>query len=189
MLDSKNGQFINIHHDYDQSISIDSNIFFETTYPINRVGTTNNSNNYKLFNDWQSTYSFDLNSKIEDTDSCQTDCNNIFMGSAFIDSCNTCAAGSTGISPILDPNACLTTSDAQFKNDIKIYPNPFKSSTIIELPSMPHLLSVYDIIGNKLRENYVSGRTIIKKEELTKGMYILEIRSNSQTYSVKLIAE
>ena len=61
-------------------------------------------------------------------------------------------------------------------------------STTIELASSePHILSIYDIIGNKLRTEQVSGKTIIERGNLTKGMYIIELRSESHTYESKLV--
>ena len=70
-----------------------------------------------------------------------------------------------------------------------IYPNPFSTFTTIELPSEPHILTIYDIVGNKVREEQVSGTTTIDRGDLTKGVYVLEVRSDNQTYSGKLVVE
>lgn len=72
---------------------------------------------------------------------------------------------------------------------LSIKPNPFNKSTTIELPSEPHTLTIYDIVGNKVREEQVSGTTTIKRGDLTKGMYVLEVRSDNQTYSGKLVVD
>ena len=76
-----------------------------------------------------------------------------------------------------------------YKIKFHIYPNPFSVSTTIELPFKPHALAIYDIVGNKVREEQASGTTLIERRDLTKGVYLLEVRSESQTYSGKLVVE
>ena len=73
--------------------------------------------------------------------------------------------------------------------NINIYPNPFTTSTTIELPSETHKLTIYDIVGNKVREEQVIGTTTIERGDLTKGVYVLEVRSDNQPYSGKLVVE
>jgi uncharacterized protein (TIGR02145 family) len=73
--------------------------------------------------------------------------------------------------------------------DINIYPNPFATSTTIELSSDPHTLTIYDILGNIVREEKVSGKTIIERGKLTKGVYVIEVKSVNQKYSGKLVVE
>ena len=72
---------------------------------------------------------------------------------------------------------------------IFIYPNPFSVSTTIELPSEPHILTIYDIVGNKVREDQVLGTTVIERGDLANGVYVIEVRSERQTYSGKLVVE
>jgi hypothetical protein len=80
--------------------------------------------------------------------------------------------------------------ESTFLNEMEIYPNPFSISTTIELPSEPHTLTIYDITGNKVREEQVSGTTtIIERGDLKPGVYLLEVRSEHQTYSGKLVVE
>jgi len=74
-------------------------------------------------------------------------------------------------------------------SSVQVFPNPFLTSTTIELPSKPHTLSIYDIVGNKVREEQVSGTTIIERGDLSKGIYVLEVRSKKQTYSGRLVVE
>jgi predicted outer membrane repeat protein len=46
-----------------------------------------------------------------------------------------------------------TYSFIEFDNSkINIYPNPLSNSTTIELKSEPHVLTIYDIMGNKVKE-------------------------------------
>jgi hypothetical protein len=50
-------------------------------------------------------------------------------------------------------------------------------------------LTIYDILGNKVREEQVMGTTVIEKGDLIKGEYILEVKSPNQTYSGKLLVK
>lgn len=111
--------------------------------------------------------------------------------------------GSSGVSLSSDPKECgfsvrclkdtgsIQTSLKEEKTfiDINIYPNPFATSTTIELSSNPQTLTIYDILGNIVREEKVSGKTIIERGKLTKGVYVIEVRSENQKYSAKLVVE
>jgi len=44
---------------------------------------------------------------------------------------------------------------------------------ILEIPIKSHILTIYDITGNKVREEQVSGRTIIERKNLKKGVYVI----------------
>jgi hypothetical protein len=90
---------------------------------------------------------------------------------------------------INDDTATTHIPMKKFKTFIDIYPNPFSTTTTIELPSEPHTLTIYDIVGNKVREEQVIGTTTIERGDLTKGVYIIDVRSVRQTYSGKLIVE
>ena len=79
--------------------------------------------------------------------------------------------------------------DEELISSLIIYPNPFTNSTIIELPSEPHTLTIYDIVGNRVREEQMVGTTTIERGDLTKGVYVLEVRSERQTYSGKLVVD
>jgi len=85
---------------------------------------------------------------------------------------------------------CMPVGLEDHTSSLKLYPNPFSSSTIIDLPSFePYTLSIYDVLGNKVREEQVSGTTIIERGDLIKGLYIIEVRSESKTYEGKLMVE
>ena len=77
----------------------------------------------------------------------------------------------------------------KFKTFIDIYPNPFSTTTTIELPSETHILSIYDIVGNKVRVEQVSGTTLIERGNLSKGIYFIELRSERQALKGKIIIE
>ncbi|HIF14193.1 MAG TPA: T9SS type A sorting domain-containing protein [Bacteroidetes bacterium] len=75
-------------------------------------------------------------------------------------------------------------------NRMIIYPNPFSSFTTLELPTSElYILSIYDIAGNKVRTDQVSNKTIIEKGKLTKGIYLIELRSETITLKGKVLVE
>tara|TARA_Y100001954_G_C15792927_1_gene596075 strand:- start:457 stop:1917 length:1461 start_codon:yes stop_codon:yes gene_type:complete len=86
----------------------------------------------------------------------------------------------------------ISTNNIQIENEfntIKTYPNPFSTSTTINLPSEPHIMTIYDILGNKVREEQVNGTTIIERRDLTKGLYLIEVKSENQNYSGKIVVD
>ena len=90
----------------------------------------------------------------------------------------------------LKDTSSTTTSIINNENGLlKLYPNPLKTSTTIELSSEQQNLVIYDLAGNKVREGLVSGNTVINRGDLKKGIYIIEVSSTSQTYTGKLIVE
>ena len=77
--------------------------------------------------------------------------------------------------------------------DFKIYPNTFSDKATIEFSNPDHSnykLSVYSISGNKVFEmdNITSDRIDLKKGDLSKGVYIIELRGENVFIS-KLIIE
>ena len=89
-----------------------------------------------------------------------------------------------------DTSSVVTMLEKGFKNKkLTPYPNPFSTSTTIEFPSEPLTLSLYDVLGNKVREEKVFGTSTIEKGNLKKGVYIIVVRSRSTTYKAKLFLE
>ena len=89
-----------------------------------------------------------------------------------------------------DTSSVVTMLEKGFKNKkLTPYPNPFSTSTTIELPSEPLTLSLYDVLGNKVREEKVFGTSTIERGNLKKGVYIIVVRSRSTTYKAKLFLE
>jgi hypothetical protein len=109
---------------------------------------------------------------------------------AIVPQCNTISRSSsivTSKSNVVE-NGIMTNLLNTTRN-LNIYPNPFSSHTTIELSADPHTLTIYDIVGNKVREEQVMGTTVIEKGGLIKGLYILEVRSLNQTYLGKLLVK
>lgn len=76
----------------------------------------------------------------------------------------------------------LNTSD--IKNEISIYPNPFKDYIKINLNNIK-LIKLIDILGNEIRysnENFINTQNI-----LPGNYFLIIIDRNGKTYSKKLI--
>lgn len=75
---------------------------------------------------------------------------------------------------------------------LSIYPNPFKESTTIEFSNpdnSSYTLTLRDIIGNLIREEKTRDeKVIIKRNELSSGVYIIEL-FGEKNYKGKLIVE
>jgi hypothetical protein len=78
------------------------------------------------------------------------------------------------------------------KKKMKIYPNPFSCSTRIEIPidnGKTYTLSVTDILGNivRVQDNISDSYIGFEKNDLTEGLYFLELRSENKSFNGKVI--
>jgi len=75
--------------------------------------------------------------------------------------------------------------------DISIYPNPFTKSTLISITNITsnYKLTLYDITGQKAwQEEDLSQSTYeLKRGELSKGMYFLEIKTDKDKWIKRLV--
>lgn len=83
-------------------------------------------------------------------------------------------------------------------NNLKIYPNPFKSSLIVEFDSkvvQPTSISIQNIVGQLIVETIWTGRSIIGKNKieldnlkgLASGEYIISVIQNNELVSEKVV--
>ena len=77
--------------------------------------------------------------------------------------------------------------------DISIYPNPFTKSTLISITNITsnYELTLYDITGQKAwQEEDLSQSTYeLKRGELSKGMYFLEIKTDKDKWIKRVIIQ
>ena len=100
--------------------------------------------------------------------------------------CNNCS--SQYITEPLQANCSSPNSiEPILQNKIKVYPNPFQDKLIIEgLPSSYNLV-LYNTIGSKIHQtNNINNLDL---NHLEKGVYLLQVKSDNQFYTVKLIKE
>ena len=100
----------------------------------------------------------------------EEDCNGEPGGDAYLDLCNQCAGGTTGIVPVTDPQRCVVTAlsgTAAYK--IQIYPNPSNAEVYIS-EETDWVLS--DVAGLEL----LRGReTVLALNRFSPGIYLLRI--------------
>ncbi|MBI5219303.1 MAG: T9SS type A sorting domain-containing protein [Bacteroidia bacterium] len=82
---------------------------------------------------------------------------------------------------------------AGIESKFSIYPNPFTENTLVEFSNpdnFPYSLSVSDITGKivKYRENISDNKILIKKENLSKGLYFIELKGK-KIFRGKIIVE
>lgn len=76
--------------------------------------------------------------------------------------------------------------------ELKVFPNPFSSSTNIEIPNKgdeSYTLLIYDMLGNQLRfvDNLNSNNVKIEKNNLPGGLYFFELSSDKQSFEGKFM--
>ena len=111
------------------------------------------------------------------------DCNNEIGGTAFIDSCNICAGGTTGQVPILDPSLCILSAEKVKTPNFKIYPNPSRSTITIRCTrSMINQVYIYSTDGHLIYQLETSPSYIIETDVsficiLTVKVFLNKMRS------------
>jgi hypothetical protein len=77
--------------------------------------------------------------------------------------------------------------------DISIYPNPFTKSTLISITNIRsnYQLTLYDLTGQKAwQEEDLSQSTYeLKRGELSKGMYFLEIKTDKDKWIKRVVIQ
>ena len=84
-------------------------------------------------------------------------------------------------------NITVLSTDDFSKLGVKLYPNPVKNSFKIEGDVFIETLSIYDILGQKIKS--FTNINTFDIEDLASGTYIVEIISNKGTANTKIIKE
>lgn len=117
------------------------------------------------------------------------DCNGEPYGEAFIDSCGTCAGGTTGEEPVTNPDSCTVTTinSADVKNAVKVYPNPSSGTVFIDVPGdMQGTARLTDLKGTIHREAKIKNGEMIRWKGLPHGMHLLRLKVDDAVYYYKL---
>lgn len=80
-------------------------------------------------------------------------------------------------------NNALSAPDLN-EPDFSLYPNPFSTQFTLDLKSISNI-SIYNLIGEKLIDIKNASGTVTLGEELSSGMYILEIKNKSGETAVR----
>lgn len=79
-----------------------------------------------------------------------------------------------------------TAIEPGYEKQFSIYPNPSSGQFNIKSDET-YRYKVYDISGNKIIDNEGNGNSKINLSDFKNGMYFMELKSESETQSVKLI--
>ena len=100
------------------------------------------------------------------------------------------ADGGTGIGRELysytDPS--LSVADLDMESNIKVYPNPVLERFSVESLVDIERLDIYDLLGKKVK-TFENSRDYYNIEDLANGAYILKVKSDRGTSSIKLIKD
>ncbi len=122
------------------------------------------------------------------------DCYNVTGGTAFLDSCGTCAGGTTGLTPVLNPNSCVTGVEKVNIEKVNIYPNPSVGNFNISLQDIQGSasnISIQSMEGKLVYEkNGIVNNGIhtenIDLANVSDGMYIVTIYNDTYRSTHKL---
>ncbi len=116
------------------------------------------------------------------------DCNNQIGGTAFIDSCDICSGGGTGITPILNVSLCdLKALDIE-ELSLKVYPNPAAEDIILSIGDalIGSRFTVLDQMGRILSQRFfVERENLLDISNYDKGIYF--IQTDLKSNHVKII--
>ncbi|MBH83131.1 MAG: hypothetical protein CMP70_00450 [Flavobacteriales bacterium] len=84
----------------------------------------------------------------------------------------------------------LTASSIEngLSNSFSVFPNPASSSVNVEYDE-PHTISIINLSGKQVYKNFSEGRLNIDLQSFSKGVYILETKSNYQKHRKKLVVQ
>lgn len=105
---------------------------------------------------------------------CVQDCYGEWGGTAFIDSCSTCAGGNTGIVPILDTAECFNSLTESSLTNVTIHPNP--ASNYIQINGLGNRAFEVAIYDMRGRLLFEDwNKTIVNVQNFSSGLYIVQI--------------
>lgn len=99
---------------------------------------------------------------------------------------SSCESSRTTVTATVD-SACMGTTEVNAKDDLKVYPNPFKD--VIYLPEIENVIDVaiFDLSGRLVKMINKPLRSL-NLSDLNAGMYLLKVKYNEgETKSVKVL--
>lgn len=97
-----------------------------------------------------------------------------------------CESARTMVTATVDSN-CLSTSETDKKEMIKVYPNPFSEVVNINKPELVKSIRVSDVSG-KLIRTFNQAESVLRLNDLSAGMYILQLdMKDGSKQTIKII--
>lgn len=98
-----------------------------------------------------------------------------------------CESARTTVTATADAAACLSTSEADAKETIKVYPNPFSEVININKAELVKSIKITDVSGKMIR-SINQPESTLRLQDLSQGMYILILDMKDGTQqSLKVI--
>lgn len=98
-----------------------------------------------------------------------------------------CIQETTSLSP---SSALLNVKETKKQLDVAIYPNPAKEEFFIKGKDLNNLkVEIYNILGRQIVNNNYDLRTGVSTKEMSKGIYLVKIISNTGSRTEKLIID
>lgn len=124
------------------------------------------------------------------------DCAGVPNGEAFIDSCGTCAGGTTGIEPVIDTSNCDPThisSSPLTRSAVNVYPNPARDKVKVSLGAFYKKVEakVSNVAGELIQQQtFTNTNSFDLNIEGQAGMYILLLKTGEgDLVRLKLLKE
>lgn len=87
-------------------------------------------------------------------------------------------------------NTTLTVGDLESDSDISVYPNPTKNFVYLKMPSTENksTVTMFNVLGKQVLQQLIDNKNNqIDISSLSKGIYILNVKSDTKSKSFKLI--
>ena len=126
-----------------------------------------------------------------DVDFRPIDCNDEVGGGAYVDACERCAGGSTGVIPVDDPAGCVVASLLDVSGaDIELFPIPAHDAMEVLMPG--DFLSIYRLLnmeGITVQTGTLRSNGQLQLIGLAPGVYVLEIVGEENVIQKQFVIE
>jgi hypothetical protein len=112
---------------------------------------------------------------------CTMDCNGVKDGTATIDKCGFCVGGTSGK---ID---CTTEIKENKTSSLNLYPNPFTRTIQIQTIASTEY-RILNIIG-KVEESGICSKSCMVGKNLKQGIYLIELKTRDEIKTVKIIKQ
>lgn len=121
----------------------------------------------------------------------QIDCNEEIGGNAYVDACDNCAGGTTGVIPVDDPAGCVVASLSDVReSDVQLFPIPAHDAMEIVIPGeFSSAYRLIDIEGVTVQKGTIQNNGKLQFVGLAPGVYVLELIGEHKVVQKQFIIE
>ena len=96
----------------------------------------------------------------------------------------------TNFAIAIDDSFFTSTQDAEFENEIVLYPNPASESVFISHNTIDELsIKVMDLTGRMMSKQTIDRSNMVNTSYLTNGVYLVEITSGEKIAVKKMVIQ